>query len=109
MGRRTDSNYGPSQPCGLFNRENAWTDASRTLHMRIMKKSGSRSCAEIFLNRSLGCGTYSVTVRDTSHLEPAASFNVFPFRGKAGDQHYREMDVESVAGVTLQLRTMRRM
>jgi hypothetical protein len=30
------------------------------------------ACAETFLNRRLGYGTYSVSVRDTSHLEPAA-------------------------------------
>ena len=41
----------------LYNPENAWTDASGALHMQIKKKSGSWSCAEIFLNRSLGYGT----------------------------------------------------
>jgi hypothetical protein len=51
----------------LYDPENAWTDASGALHMQIKKKSDSWSCAEIFLNRSLGYSTYSVTVRDTSH------------------------------------------
>jgi hypothetical protein len=78
----------------LFDRENAWTDASGALHMQIKKKSGRWSCAEIFLNRSLGYGTYSVTVRDTSHLEPAAIFTMYTFEDSAGEQHYREMDVE---------------
>src|SRR5258705_13696351 len=78
----------------LYDLENAWTDASGALHMQIKKKSGSWSCAEIFLNRSLGYGTYSVTVRDTSHLEPAAAFSMFTFEDSAGEQHYREMDVE---------------
>jgi hypothetical protein len=78
----------------LFDRENAWTDASGALHMEIKKKSGRWSCAEIFLNRSLGYGTYSVTVRDTSHLEPAAVFTMYTFEDSAGEHHYREMDVE---------------
>jgi hypothetical protein len=78
----------------LFDPENAWTDASGALHMQIKKKSGRWSCAEIFLNRSLGYGTYSVTVRDTSHLEPAAVFTMYIFEDSAGEQHYREMDVE---------------
>jgi len=78
----------------LFDPENAWTDASGALHMQIKKKSGRWSCAEIFLNRSLGYGTYSVTVRDTSHLEPAAVFTMYTFEDSAGEQHYREMDVE---------------
>jgi len=78
----------------LYDPENAWTDASGALHMQIKKKSGRWSCAEIFLNRSLGYGTYSLTVRDTSHLEPAAVFTMSIFEDSAGDQHYREMDVE---------------
>jgi hypothetical protein len=78
----------------LYDPENAWTDASGTLHMQIKKKSGGWSCAEIFLNRSLGYGTYSVTVRDTSHLEPAAAFSMFTFDESASEQRFREMDVE---------------
>jgi hypothetical protein len=78
----------------LYDAENAWTDASGALHMQIKKKSGRWSCAEIFLNRSLGYGTYSVTVRDTSHLEPAATFSMFTFDDPASEQHFREMDVE---------------
>ena len=78
----------------LYGLENAWTDASGALHMQIKKKSGSWSCAEIFLNRSLGYGTYSVTVRDTSHLEPAAVFSMFTWDDSASEQHFREMDVE---------------
>src|SRR3984885_1194579 len=78
----------------LYGLENPWTDASGALHMQIKKKSGSWSCAEIFLNRSLGYGTYSVTVRDTSHLEPAAVFSMFTWDDSASEQHFREMDVE---------------
>jgi hypothetical protein len=78
----------------LYDAENAWTDASGALHMQIKKKSDRWSCAEIFLDRSLGYGTYSVTVRDTSHLEPAANFSMFTFDERATDQHFREMDVE---------------
>jgi hypothetical protein len=78
----------------FYDPENAWTDASGALHMQIKKKSGSWSCAEIFLNRSLGYGTYSVTVRDTSHLEPAALFSMFTFDDSDSEQHFREMDVE---------------
>jgi hypothetical protein len=82
---------------GLSNRydpQNAWTDARGALHMQITKKLGKWSCAEIFLNRTLGYGTYSVTVRDTSHLEPAALFSTFTFDDSDSEQHFREMDVE---------------
>ena len=78
----------------LYEAENARTDTSGALHMQIRKKSDGWSCAEIFLNRSLGYGTYSVTVRDTSHLEPAAVFSMFTFDEWASEERSREMDVE---------------
>jgi hypothetical protein len=78
----------------LYDPDNAWTDASGALHLRIRKKGDKWSCAELFLSRSLGYGTYLVTVRDTSHLEPAAVFSMFTFEDWGGEQHYREMDLE---------------
>ena len=45
------------------------------------------------LNRSLGYGTYKLTIRDMSQLEPAAVFSMITW-DDAGDKNYREMDVE---------------
>ena len=78
----------------LYDPKNAWTDDKGVLHMQITRKADKWSCAEIFLNRNLGYGTYSVTVRDTSHLEPAAVFSMFTFDDADSEQHFREMDVE---------------
>lgn len=78
----------------LYDPDNAWTDDTGALHLQIRKKSDRWSCAEIFINRSLGYGTYAVTVRDTSSLEPAAVFSMFTFEDWSGEEHYREMDVE---------------
>ena len=78
----------------LYDPENAWTDPSGALHLQIKKKSDRWSCAEIFLKRSLGYGTYVVTVRDTSDIEPAAVFSMFTFDEWNSEQHYREMDIE---------------
>jgi hypothetical protein len=78
----------------LYDPDNAWTDASGALHLQIKRKSDRWNCAEIFLNRNLGYGTYLITVRDTSHLEPAVVFSMFTFDELAGEQHYREMDLE---------------
>ena len=94
--RMIDSDKGGTN--NLYDAENAWTDASGALHMEIKKKSGRWSCAEIFLDRSPGYGTYSVTVRDTSHLEPAATFSMFTWEDSASEQHFREMDVEVGGG-----------
>jgi hypothetical protein len=41
----------------LYDSENAWTDTSGALHMQTKRKSGTWSCAEIFLNRSFWYGT----------------------------------------------------
>jgi hypothetical protein len=78
----------------LYDPDNAWKDAAGALHLQMKKKSGRWTCAEVFMNRSLGYGTYAVTVRDTSQLEPAAVFSMFTFDEWGGDQHFREMEIE---------------
>ena len=78
----------------LYDGDNAWTDSSGALHLRIKKKGDKWSCAELEMNRSLGYGTYIVVVRDTTHLEPAAVLSMNTFDDWGGDQHYRELDIE---------------
>ena len=78
----------------LYDGDNAWTDSRGALHLRIRKKAGRWSCAEVELTRSLGYGTYIVVVGDTSHLEPAAVLSMNTFDDWGGAQHYRELDVE---------------
>jgi hypothetical protein len=78
----------------LYEGDNAWTDASGALHLRINKKNGRWACSEVELTRSLGYGTYILTVRDTTHLEPAAVLSLNTFDEWGGEQHYRELDVE---------------
>lgn len=78
----------------LYDGDNAWTDASGAMHLRIKKRAGKWACAEVELTRSLGYGTYIVTVGDTSHLEPAAVLSMNTFDDWGGEQHYREIDVE---------------
>jgi len=78
----------------LYDGDNAWTDASGALHLRMKKKESRWSCAEVELTRSLGYGTYILVARDTSHLEPAAVLSMNTFDDWGGDQHYRELDVE---------------
>ena len=77
-----------------YSGENAWTDSTGALHLRISKTSDDWSCAEVVLNRSLGYGTYVLVVRDISHLEPAAVLSMTTFDDWGGEQYYREMDVE---------------
>jgi hypothetical protein len=82
---------GSSHP---YSGDNAWTDGTGALHLRISKTADDWSCAEVVLNRSLGYGTYVMVVRDISHLEPAAVLSMTTFDEWGGEQYYREMDVE---------------
>lgn len=78
----------------LFDGGNAWTDKSGALHLRITKRAGKWYCAQMDLTRSLGYGTYTVVVRDTSKLEPAAILSMNTFDRWAGEGHFRELDLE---------------
>jgi hypothetical protein len=77
-----------------FDASNARTDASGALHLRIARVSGEWTCAEVTLTRSLGYGTYSFRVQDTSRLEPAAVFSMFTYDYSEGEPNNREMDIE---------------
>ncbi len=78
----------------LYDVNNAWTDAKGALHLRIKNSSGEWTCAEVALTRSLGYGTYSFTVHDTSQLEPAAAFSMFTYDYAEAGPNNREMGVE---------------
>jgi hypothetical protein len=73
---------------------NAWTDSSGALHLRIAKVSGEWTCAEVTLARSLGYGSYSFVVRDTSQLERAAAFAMFTYDYAEAGPNNREMGIE---------------
>ena len=78
----------------LFDPANAWTDANGALHLRITRKQGQWTCAEVRLTRSFGYGSYKFVVRDVSHLEPAAVLTLFTWNGLQTDQSRPELDVE---------------
>jgi len=73
---------------------NAWVDEAGALHLRIAKTGKGWTCAEISLTSSLGYGTYEYTVRDTSHMDPAAVFGMFTYDYSGGALNNREMDIE---------------
>jgi len=78
-----------------YNEENAWTDEKGFLHLRISRNEDQKwNCAEISLTRSLGYGTYNVTVQDVSKLEPAAVFSMFTWDDLDAGQNHREMNIE---------------
>jgi hypothetical protein len=87
----------PSERGGWTNRydaANAWTDAKGALHLQIAPSAEGWTSAEVILTQSLGYGTYSFVVRDVSQLPPVAVMGLFTWDDLAGDQRFREMDVE---------------
>ena len=78
----------------LYDAENAWTDESGALHLRISNKPAGWTCAQVILARSLGYGTYNFVVRDTARLDPAVVLSLHTYDDSAGDQHFREWDIE---------------
>jgi len=77
-----------------FDPANAWTDERGALHLRIARGQGKWTCAEVKLARSLGYGTYTFVVRDTSQLEPSAVLTLLTWDGLGTEQNRRELDVE---------------
>jgi hypothetical protein len=71
--------------------EDAWTDQTGLLHLRIVKRGGRWSSSAMKLSRSLGYGSYRFVVRDLSHLEPAAVFALYTWDD---DGPAREVDIE---------------
>jgi hypothetical protein len=77
-----------------YSPDNVYTDRSVALHLGIIKRGQQWTCSEVNLTRSLGYGTYSFTVEDTSKLEPAAVFGMFTWDYSAPQENYREFDID---------------
>ena len=78
----------------LFDPDNVWTDARGALHLRIAKREGKWTSAEVRLTRSLGYGTYKFKVGDVSHLEPSAILSLFEWDDVGSEDNRRELDIE---------------
>jgi len=87
LGERTGAphNYDPA---------NVLVDSSGFLHLRVSRHSDQWTCSEVEMTRSFGYGTYLFTVRDVSHLEPAAALSLFTWDELGIDQYHRELDIE---------------
>jgi hypothetical protein len=73
---------------------NAWVDSEGFLHLRLWKKAGKWSCAEVSLNRNLGYGSYRFVVQDSARLDPFAVLGLLAWDDlKSGDFH-NEFDIE---------------
>src|SRR6202166_275311 len=78
----------------LYDADNAWTDQSGALHLRVSNKPAGWTCAQVIIARSLGYGTYNFVIRDTARLDPAVVLSLHTYDDLAGEQHFREWDIE---------------
>lgn len=90
--RTTDSARGGLN--NLYDADNVWIEKSGAVHLRISSKPKGWTCAQLILARSLGYGTYNFVVRDTARLDPAVVLSMHTHDPSAGDQHFREWDIE---------------
>lgn len=78
----------------LYNPDNVYVDHRGALHLQIVNRDQHWTCSEVNLTRSLGYGTYSFTVEDTSNLEPAVVFGMFIWDYSTDQPSNREFDIE---------------
>jgi len=88
---RPSDRGGTSNP---YNHDNVYVDSRGALHLRIVKRDGQWTCSEVNLTRSLGYGTYSFTVEDTSKLDPFATFGIFTWDYSTDQENHREFDID---------------
>lgn len=77
-----------------YSADNAWVDGEGRLHLKLAKRDGRWTSAEVILARTLGYGTYQFQVRDTSVLDPAAALGMLTWDDQGADQNHRELDIE---------------
>jgi hypothetical protein len=90
--RRMPSDRGGT--VNAYDPRNVYVDQAGALHLRIMQRDQQWSCSELNLTRSLGYGTYSFTVEDTSKLDPAVIFGMFMWDYSMNQESSHEFDIE---------------
>lgn len=77
-----------------FDPGNAWVDPKGALHLKISRKGDHWTSSEVKLTRSLGYGTYSFVVRDTSQMDLSAVLTLFTWDGGGPEENRREVSYE---------------
>ncbi len=88
--RNADSPQGPGPNYFSDDPENVWVDAQGRLHLRVTQRDGLWRCAEIYLEDSLGYGTY--TFRVASSIDTLDGQMVFA--GFVYETDSQEIDIE---------------
>jgi hypothetical protein len=77
-----------------YDARNVWVDSNGHLHLALTERDGRWTSADVRLTRSLGYGTYSFDVRDTSQLDPSAALSMYTFDPLGSDQNFRELTID---------------
>src|SRR5262249_11105358 len=77
-----------------YDARNVWLDDDGHLHMRLSQRDGRWTSADVRMTRSLGYGTYSFDLRDTSELDPSVAFSMYTWDALGADQNFRELTVD---------------
>ena len=83
---------GPNQ----WNASNAWVDAAGALHLKVGKRSGVWTCAEVTLDQRLGFGTYEFKITGAiDQLDRNVVLGLFDYpTPDVGPDGTNEIDVE---------------
>jgi hypothetical protein len=77
-----------------YDGRNVWVDDRGHLHLLLVERGGRWTSADLRLTHSLGYGTYSFDVRDTSQLDPSAVFSMYTLDPLGSDQNFRELTID---------------
>lgn len=77
-----------------YDPDNVSVDSKGFLHLRMQARDGRWSCAELYLTRALGQGTYRFVVQNSAHLPPSAVVGLFIFDEQSLVDARSELDIE---------------
>jgi hypothetical protein len=77
----------------LYSPENVYVDQACALHLQAVRRGKQWICSEVSVTRSLGYGTYSFTVEDVSHFDPAAVLSIFTWDYSTNQGNNGEFDI----------------
>ena len=75
--------------------KHVWVDNDGRLHLKVRKTHGRWTCAEVFMDSSLGFGEYSFTSTiNTKRMDPNIVLGLFQYDMDAESDFHREIDIE---------------
>jgi len=80
--------YGGPGP-NNFSKDNVYIDKKGYLHLKITCVSGIWNCSEVYLEKSLGYGTYNFTVKKQPYMDTKAVLGLFTY-----ENDEQEIDIE---------------